>query len=1095
MNILQSSNAKRLIHSCLWLSTILTWSWSSSSSSSLVVALHADEANITDFHVTTCGHGTVSSATYNNDIVISSGNKNSCYICGRDANDGNVLWRRNVCSTNNKDNDTTTTNVALDSNKGAYSISNGIVKHWDELGNTINEEYYNKGSDIIIDETTNEHTALVIVTTNDNKLLIVNEYLEQVHEINLIDVLSKYGKGGARLNPKNFEGTVIVKAVNNGYFVLAVIDNNSSDSNTVISSLATMKLKDDFSIDKITSFKVNIIQSELSSSSFSVTKDGVVIVGLVESSGFWLFSDSFGSKWHSVSSINTHWSAIESFNVLQGDYIEIKAILIDSAADQKSVDLFHINSSGAFKSINISPTQKSFYPTIFATSISPNNKNKIFMCSIEEDDDKYKVSINVLLSGTTTIASLYASSMDDGMLLRSLIDGKVISMTLSCTESNNNVSCHVLLSTSIGTTIQLSPLFTHEALGRSSLNIDWKQEESLGFISNALFMDYNANDHSQHNHDNNDQESSSTLVAPSNNNKLLYYGFHKLLLLLSNTYDILFAMDTVGANKGNVIYKLPLDSNANKHVLVHGNPTSKSSVHGAYFTTNTQHVTSLLILSIYSNKVQFKCLHTPSGKLTLNGEQLFHQDKVITNIYPIYDENNEYCKQSALLLFDDDTIQIIPSDTTSSSSDDHSTASSILSKSSNSKDGMYFHTVDKDTGNIQCQKLHTQDDFKLEVTGQTTINPHLEIIKNVHYPLRNEVVQTPTTILGDDSLLIKYLNPHIMVIVSELTSDYLSKVENEEENNDNDFFTAVMSNTMSRSDGTSSTSTKKKPLGVTPTNSTSTSSNTQSSSYTNNIPSLFVTLVDTTSCRILHRASHSHTTSKNINNNKSSITPLTISENWIVYSYFNHKSKRTELSVLTLYEGMIDKHGITAFNTPDQELEFDSFTFPKPIVLQKTYAVSKQITSIGVTTTSRGITSKNFIFSLGDVGWIWKVDSRMLDPRRPTAELKAIEKMEGLIRYSPLLPIMSSHIISYNLRIENPTNIISTSARLESQSLILAYGGPDLFFTRLAPSKGFDLLPDEFNKSLVGILTVGLLGILLYAKKMSERKILKAAWA
>jgi len=340
--------------------------------------------------------------------------------------------------------------------------------------------------------------------------------------------------------------------------------------------------------------------------------------------------------------------------------------------------------------------------------------------------------------------------------------------------------------------------------------------------------------------------------------------------------------------------------------------------------------------------------------------------------------------------------------------------------------------------------------------------------------------QTPSTILGDDSLLIKYLNPHVMVIVSEVTIDYLKELE---ESDGDEFFNAVMSNAM----GGSASSTKKKPLGVTPVNTT----NTQS--YTSSIPSLFVTLVDTTSCRILHRASHSHASSKNLNSNNN--IPLTISENWIVYSYFNHKSKRTELSVLTLYEGMIDKHGITAFKTPDQELEFDSFTFPKPIVLQKTYAVPKQITSIGVTTTSRGITSKNFIFGVKDIGWVWKIDSRMLDPRRPTAELKTVEKMEGLIRYSPILPILTSHVISYNLHIENPTNIISTSARLESQSLVVAYGGPDLFFTRLAPSKGFDLLPDNFNKGLVGILTIGLLGVLGYVKKISDRKILKAAWA
>jgi len=541
--------------------------------------------------------------------------------------------------------------------------------------------------------------------------------------------------------------------------------------------------------------------------------------------------------------------------------------------------------------------------------------------------------------------------------------------------------------------------------------------------------------------------------------KHTYFGFQKLLVLLSNTYNTLLAMNTVGDEKGSVAYKIPLSSNAKKHMLIHGNPTSKSGVHGAYFSTNTEHVTSLLILSIFDKSVEYQCLYTPTGEITSRGVVSIEDE--ISSIFPIWDDSNPYCKQGAALLLKD-SIKTIP-ETTALVSD--------------SKDGMYFHKVDQDLGKITCQKLESDT---LEVIGQTTVNPNQETIRNVHYPSRNEVVQTPSTILGDDSLLIKYLNPHVMVIVSEVTIDYLKELE---ESDGDEFFNAVMSNAM----GGSASSTKKKPLGVTPVNTT----NTQS--YTSSIPSLFVTLVDTTSCRILHRASHSHASSKNLNSNNN--IPLTISENWIVYSYFNHKSKRTELSVLTLYEGMIDKHGITAFKTPDQELEFDSFTFPKPIVLQKTYAVPKQITSIGVTTTSRGITSKNFIFGVKDIGWVWKIDSRMLDPRRPTAELKTVEKMEGLIRYSPILPILTSHVISYNLHIENPTNIISTSARLESQSLVVAYGGPDLFFTRLAPSKGFDLLPDNFNKGLVGILTIGLLGVLGYVKKISDRKILKAAWA
>ena len=77
------------------------------------------------------------------------------------------------------------------------------------------------------------------------------------------------------------------------------------------------------------------------------------------------------------------------------------------------------------------------------------------------------------------------------------------------------------------------------------------------------------------------------------------------------------------------------------------------------------------------------------------------------------------------------------------------------------------------------------------------------------------------------------------------------------------------------------------------------------------IPSLLFALVHVTSCTILHRVSHSHNTSKNINNDKSSITLLTVSENWIVCSYFNHESKRTELSTQTSHEGVIDEHVVT----------------------------------------------------------------------------------------------------------------------------------------------------------------------------------------
>ncbi len=51
-----------------------------------------------------------------------------------------------------------------------------------------------------------------------------------------------------------------------------------------------------------------------------------------------------------------------------------------------------------------------------------------------------------------------------------------------------------------------------------------------------------------------------------------------------------------------------------------------------------------------------------------------------------------------------------------------------------------------------------------------------------------------------------------------------------------------------------------------------------------------VSLVDTVAGRVLHRVSHADATPGH----------LVISENWVVYSYWNGKAKRTELGVLSL---------------------------------------------------------------------------------------------------------------------------------------------------------------------------------------------------
>jgi len=259
--------------------------------------------------------------------------------------------------------------------------------------------------------------------------------------------------------------------------------------------------------------------------------------------------------------------------------------------------------------------------------------------------------------------------------------------------------------------------------------------------------------------------------------------------------------------------------------------------------------------------------------------------------------------------------------------------------------------------------------FGARLVGRTDF-PGEQIVK-VTYPHRDEVVQSPCHILGDDSLLLKYLNPHLAVIVT-MAADSSTKLDE-------------LSMALNSVGGGG----KRKPAGATPPGEAAPPVEPKS---TDDMPNLFVNVVDTVSGRVLHRASHSNASpQENI--------PVLISENWVFYAFFNDKNRRTEVGVFTLYEGMIDKNGLTAFHSPEQALTFSSLEArdSKPVVLQKTYVIPKAITAMGITSTRGGISSRHVIFATGD-DRLMSIPRQMLEPRRPTGDVKESEKLEGLYK-------------------------------------------------------------------------------------------------
>jgi len=300
-------------------------------------------------------------------------------------------------------------------------------------------------------------------------------------------------------------------------------------------------------------------------------------------------------------------------------------------------------------------------------------------------------------------------------------------------------------------------------------------------------------------------------------------------------------------------------------------------------------------------------------------------------------------------------------------------------------------------------------------------------------PRPDETVDTSVRILGDHSLLLKHLNPHLLAI-------------------------AV--------------------VGA--------SSSAQAAS------TLRVHLLDSVSGRSLFEQSHQFAAEP---------VRMIVSENWVVYSYWNTKAKRTEMAAVTLYEGSVDKKDLNLWSTPDcapgcLEATRSSFAMThgaRPIALRQTFVYPAGIRTLSATRTARGITQVDLLLGL-HTGQIMSLSRHFLDPRRPTGKPSDSEKKEKLMQYHPHLPFINQKMISYNQTVSHVRGIVSSPTRLESTSLVFSYG-VDLFFARATPSNAFDRLPDTFNTFALVSLIVGLTIGVTVVRYLLARGRLHAAWA
>lgn len=248
---------------------------------------------------------------------------------------------------------------------------------------------------------------------------------------------------------------------------------------------------------------------------------------------------------------------------------------------------------------------------------------------------------------------------------------------------------------------------------------------------------------------------------------------------------------------------------------------------------------------------------------------------------------------------------------------------------------------------------------------------------------------------------------------------------------------------------------------------------------------LVVHLVDTVTGRILHRMSHSGAQGP---------VHAVLSENWVVYHYFNLRAHRYEISVIEIYDQsraenkdvlklIVGKHNLTA--------PVSSYSRPEVTTKSQSYFFTHSVKAISVTSTAKGITSKHLLIgTIGDK--VLALDKRFVDPRRSLNPTQA-EKEEGLLPLTDALPIIPQSYITHAFKVEGLRGIETVPAKLESTTLVFAYG-VDLFFTRLAPSRTYDSLTEDFNYALLLLTIVALVVAIFVTWVLSERKDLQDKW-
>eukprot|EP01105_Mastigella_eilhardi_P019104 TRINITY_DN4479_c0_g1_i1.p1 TRINITY_DN4479_c0_g1~~TRINITY_DN4479_c0_g1_i1.p1 ORF type:complete len:971 (+),score=212.21 TRINITY_DN4479_c0_g1_i1:62-2914(+) len=186
---------------------------------------------------------------------------------------------------------------------------------------------------------------------------------------------------------------------------------------------------------------------------------------------------------------------------------------------------------------------------------------------------------------------------------------------------------------------------------------------------------------------------------------------------------------------------------------------------------------------------------------------------------------------------------------------------------------------------------------------------------------------------------------------------------------------------------------------------------------------------------------------------------LVIADNALYYTYATPGSQ-WKLNVVELYEKTPNWNEVTLDTSLRVGEGLQAYT--------QGFAFPAAVMSLSPVVTAHGITSGDLLVAMDNS--LYLLDHRLVGARRPPTpeEMTAADREEGLLPYQPRLPIVNGRVLSYGVPLVPGLSAVSVApAHVESTCHAIAHGGADLFYVRVAPAGGYDLLGDEFDRTTV----------------------------